>query len=159
VQACASLLGATAETASQDPSEEVSLDSVDAGTGTDKFGIVTTGSYWEPVLTRGVTSILRSLHLPSSLFSKVVSTGLSAAELHTAPKEDVERRMIEATKRLLEDEKVQAVCLGCAGMAGMEVLVRRACVETRGEVEGGRVHVVDGILAGVDILVEGFERR
>lgn len=57
--------------------------------------------------------------------------------------------MKDAVKRLLGKGKVGAICLGCAGMAGMDEMVREACVEELGKEEGGRVRVVDGVMAGV----------
>jgi Asp/Glu/hydantoin racemase len=57
--------------------------------------------------------------------------------------------MKDAVKRLVKRGNVGAVCLGCAGMAGMDEMVREACVEELGQVEGGRVRIVDGVVAGV----------
>ena len=76
---------------------------------------------------------------------------------------------MEATKRLLHREKVssessssssgslifsgvQAICLGCAGMVGLDEAVRAACVETLGEERGKEVYIVDGVKAGVGML-------
>lgn len=61
--------------------------------------------------------------------------------------------MVEATRRLVGAGKVGAVCLGCAGMAGMNETVREACVEELGREEGERVWVVDGVQAGAAWLV------
>lgn len=85
------------------------------------------------------------------------TTGLNATDLHDAPREEVERRMKEAVKRLLGKGDVGAVCLGCAGMAGMDAWVREACVEELGEEKGARVRIVDGVVAGVAWL-EGVMR-
>ncbi len=41
--------------------------------------------------------------------------------------------MREATERLVRAGDVRVVCLGCVGTAGMERVVRRACVEVEGE--------------------------
>jgi Asp/Glu/hydantoin racemase len=65
--------------------------------------------------------------------------------------------MKDAVKRLLKKGSVGAICLGCAGMAGMDEMVREACVEELGDVEGKRVRVVDGVMAGVAWL-EGAVR-
>lgn len=62
-----------------------------------------------------------------------------------------------ATKRLLAKGDVGAICLGCAGMAGMDVTVREACMEALGEVEGRKVRIVDGVVSGV-LFVEGALR-
>lgn len=64
--------------------------------------------------------------------------------------------MKEATKRLLA-KGARAICLGCAGMAGMDVTVREACVEALGEEEGGRVGIVDGVVSGF-VHLDGVTR-
>lgn len=64
--------------------------------------------------------------------------------------------MKEATKRLLVKGAV-AICLGCAGMAGMDQTVREACVEKLGEKDGQRVKIIDGVVAG-SIFLEGALR-
>jgi Asp/Glu/hydantoin racemase len=90
-------------------------------------------------------------------FAGVETTGLNATELHDAPQEEVERRVKEATKRLLRKGDVGAVCLGCAGMSGMDDWVRAAAIDELGEDEGRRVRIVDGVKAGVAWL-EGTVR-
>jgi Asp/Glu/hydantoin racemase len=60
--------------------------------------------------------------------------------------------MIDATRTLVSGGDVKAVCLGCAGMVGMDAWVREACVEELGEKEGKGVRIVDGVKAGVAIL-------
>lgn len=123
-----------------------------------KFGIVTTGKYWEETLTHGVLDFLGCDNLTScKRFKGVESTGLSAAELHTLPPSEVRYRMIKATKRLLQDRDVSVICLGCAGMAGMDTIIQEACVEELGEEEAQQVHIIDGVKAGI-ALVEGLVR-
>jgi len=125
---------------------------------TQKFGIVTTGKYWEDILTQGVLDFLGCDNVDSCRrFKGVESTGLSAAELHTSPPSEVRDRMIKATKRLVKDRDVGVICLGCAGMAGMDAIVREACVEELGEVVGNQVHIIDGVKAGI-ALIEGLVR-
>lgn len=73
--------------------------------------------------------------------------------------------MKNATKKLLRNGNaggggggaVKAIALGCAGMAGMDAIVREACVEELGEREGRRVKIVDGVVAGV-VFLEGALR-
>lgn len=69
-----------------------------------KFGIVTTGSAWEEILGSSLLVMLGLKEVnksPSGRFKRVETTGLNADELHEAPREEVARRMKEATKRLL----------------------------------------------------------
>jgi len=121
----------------------------------ETFGIVSTGKVWEEILTDAVRDFLGIEG--SKRFAGVETTGLNATELHDAPPEEVRRKMKEATKRLLRKGKVGAVCLGCAGMSGMDEMVREAAVEELGEDEGKKVRIVDGVKAGVAWL-EGAVR-
>ncbi|KAL4770278.1 tubulin-domain-containing protein [Aspergillus nidulans var. acristatus] len=85
----------------------------------DTFGIVTTGSSWKVELSNAVSDMLVNSgnHKgSSSRFAGVETTGLTAVELHTTPPEEVRRRIIEATERLIKanSRPVSAICLGCA---------------------------------------------
>lgn len=123
-----------------------------------KFGIVSTGKVWEAILTSAVVDFLGlGTQRASERFAGVETTGLNATELHDAPAEEVRKRMKDATKRLVKKANVGAICLGCAGMAGMNEMVREACVEELGEERGGRVKIVDGVAAGAAWL-EGVMR-
>lgn len=117
----------------------------------ERFGIVSTGKVWEETLSAGVENLLGA---QGGNFAGVETTGLTAVELHTTPASVVAESMKEAVKRLLRREqgKVRVICLGCAGMAGMEELVREASVEELGAEEGERVKIVDGVKVGVAIL-------
>lgn len=120
----------------------------------EKFGIVSTGSQWEEILGEAVEGLLGSG--ASARYAGTETTGLNADELHSTPKAEVDRRMKEATKRLL-DKGAVAICLGCAGMAGMDMTVREACAEKLGQKAGQRVRIVDGVVAG-SIFLEGALR-
>jgi Asp/Glu/hydantoin racemase len=115
----------------------------------EKFGIVSTGKVWEEILTEAVEDFLGSRKEISGRFAGVETTGLNATDLHDASPEEVRTRMKEATKRLIRKGDVGAVCLGCAGMAGMNEMVREAAIEELGECKGRNVRVVDGVQAGV----------
>jgi Asp/Glu/hydantoin racemase len=123
----------------------------------EKFGIVSTGKVWEDILTQAVVAYLGTASQASERFAGVETTGLNATDLHDAPPDEVRRRMKDAVKRMLKKGKVGAICLGCAGMSGMDQMVREACTEALGEEEGKRVRVVDGVVAGVAWL-EGAMR-
>jgi Asp/Glu/hydantoin racemase len=128
------------------------------------FGIVSTGKVWETALSAAVHSFLgidTSKKVDDQRFAGCETTGLNADQLHALPAEEVQAKMIEATKQLLrkgqrkgevhEDKPsgVGAICLGCAGMVGLDDAVRKACIEELGEEKGKQVHIVDGIKAGV----------
>jgi len=119
----------------------------------ERFGIVSTGKVWEEILRDASHDMLGAT---SSRFAGVETTGLNATELHDAPAAEVRHKMKEATKRLLRNGTVGAICLGCAGMSGMNEMVREACVEELGD-KGNQVRIVDGVQAGVAWL-EGAVR-
>jgi Asp/Glu/hydantoin racemase len=56
--------------------------------------------------------------------------------------------MKDATKRLIRKGDVGAICLGCAGMSGMNEMVREAAVEELGEDQGQKIKIIDGVQAG-----------
>jgi len=124
---------------------------------TERFGIVSTGVVWEDLLSTAVRNFLGT-STTSNRFAGVQTTSLSAAELHHSPPELVRQRLRDATKRLVLQHQqdglgeVGAICLGCAGMSGMDAIVRESCIETLGAERGGRVWIVDGVVAGVSAL-------
>ncbi|TVY83036.1 Uncharacterized protein LSUE1_G003771 [Lachnellula suecica] len=138
-------------------STSLSLLPLGSGATYSKFGIVSTGTYWEKALSDGVKDFLEVEDLKScKRFKGVETTGLNADELHTAPPELVRRKMMEATKRLVKDKDVKVICLGCAGMAGLDAIVEEALVEELGE-DAKFVYVLDGVKAGLGML-ENFLR-
>ncbi|CAL3968402.1 hypothetical protein PZA11_003999 [Diplocarpon coronariae] len=120
-----------------------------------KFGIVSTGKVWEEELADGVRRLLDAREV--GRFKGVETTGLTAAELHSAPKEVVSLKMKNAVKRLVGDRDVKVICLGCAGMVGMDDIVREALVEELGEYDAEGIHILDGVKAGIGML-EGLMR-
>ncbi|KAK2764413.1 hypothetical protein FQN54_009107 [Arachnomyces sp. PD_36] len=127
-------------------------------TSKETFGIISTGKVWEKELSDAVMGTLSgpsagSGGQQSTRFGGVETTGLTAFELHSTPAEEVHKRVREATERLVGNSQIGAICLGCAGMAGMEESVREGCVNALGPVKGSNVRIVDGVVAGVGILV------
>ena len=125
-----------------------------------RFSIVSTGKVWEEILGDAVPAFLGTGG--SKKFVGVETTGLSAGQLHELPAEEVRVKMRDAAKRLVlrgADGKgvVGAVVLGCAGMSGLGEAVREGAVEAIGRIEGGKVKVVDAVVAGVALL-EGILR-
>lgn len=119
-----------------------------------KFGIVSTGSQWSEILDEAVSVLLGTSS--SSRYAGTETTGLNANELHSAPKAEVDNRMKEATMRLVRSG-AKAICLGCAGMAGMDRVVREACVEALGKDDGHAVKIIDGVVSGI-VFLEGVLR-
>ncbi|KAH6656146.1 Asp/Glu/hydantoin racemase [Truncatella angustata] len=127
----------------------------------EKWGVVTTGKFWEKHLSDGVQHFLGAGETDSNAkFAGVESTGLNASDFHHGVSPDVVNQKIrEATGRLLRKGKVTTVVMGCAGMAGMESQIRRGAAEEMGEEFAGKVlNVVDGVTAGV-IQIEQLCRQ
>ena len=154
-----------------------SLALVDEAAG-EGFGIVSTGKVWEEALQSAVEGFLlghTGQSQSTARFHGCETTGLNASELHALPADEVRQRMVEATKRLLrhgvptsasgtaaavttmtttpsKSSAVKAICLGCAGMVGLDSAVRSACVEELGSEKGNEVYIVDGVKAGIGVL-------
>lgn len=110
-----------------------------------RIGVVSTGSGTKPLLTKGVSAFLGASG--SDRWAGVVTTGLGVVELREGDRERVEERM-KATAKEVAAKGAVCIVMGCAGMAGMEELIKD------GVREGGlgEVRVVDGAKAGVEIL-------
>ncbi|KAK2744142.1 hypothetical protein FQN57_004402 [Myotisia sp. PD_48] len=130
--------------------------------GSMDFGIVTTADTWKEELTWAVRKMLlrgRGGGLDSDIqvegFAGVETTGLTAAELHTIAQGEVSLRISDATKNLIEgaSRPVTTICLGCAGMAGMDDAVREGCIRALGKEKGSQVRIIDGVSAGIGFLV------
>lgn len=115
----------------------------------EKWGIVTTGKFWEDNLSNGVKSLLgQDSSSSNSRFAGVLSTGLNAGDFHTISPEEVRRKLKEATKQLLTKGNVACVLMGCGGMAGLEDIIRSTAVELYDKDKGDRVYIIDGVKAG-----------
>jgi len=125
----------------------------------NKFGIITTGQTWEPVLGSAVKSFLGVTE--SERFAGVRSTGIGVLGFH-GPGEpnEVDSGVEKAVQELVKDG-VGVIILGCAGMSGLEASVKRAAsaasaasAAASSRVGTGRaVLVVDGVRAGIQLLV------
>ena len=117
----------------------------------DRFGIVSTGRVWETLLSHAVLDFLGTGPGPGSCrrFAGVETTGLSAIELHHAALPEVQAKLHAAVARLLRKGSVGAICIGCAAMTNLADTVRQACIDELGADNGWRIHIVDGVQAGV----------
>lgn len=128
----------------------------------ETWGIVTTGKFWEEHLDAGVLDFLGSGSGSSgggggrdsnnTKFAGVESTGLNASDFHHGVDPEVVRKKLkEATQRLIRrGGLVTCIVMGCAGMAGLEEIIRSAVSELRGdEFAYAQLHVIDGVRAGI----------
>lgn len=109
--------------------------------GSAGWGIVTTGKTWEDLLSVGVGNFVGE---EGGGFEGVESTGLNADQLHHADPTEVKKRIGDAAVRLVGRGDVRAICLGCAGMAGMDRAITEALAPL-----GKTVNIIDGVKAGV----------
>lgn len=117
-----------------------------------KWGIVTTGAFWETHLSNGVAAFLGASPSSSSFsdrFAGVFSTGLNAGDFHTISQDQINVRLREATKRLLLSGNITCVVMGCGGMGGLQDTIRTIVIEEYGQEKARDVCIVDGVQAGV----------
>ncbi|SPQ20793.1 055b94c4-2d8d-4f50-8988-59c70801379f [Thermothielavioides terrestris] len=126
-----------------------------------KWGIVTTGRFWEDHLTQGVNVFLGTQQHASNIkFAGVETTGLNAGDFHGGVEPAVVREKLrEATRRLLDKGDVECVVMGCAGMAGLEEIIRSVAVEQYGSARGDQILVIDGVRAGIGLLEQMVRNR
>ncbi|KAI1394437.1 Asp/Glu/hydantoin racemase [Hypoxylon trugodes] len=118
----------------------------------ETWGIVTTGKFWEKHLTDGVKEYVGAYKVDENeKFAGVESTGLNASDFHHGVDPAVIRQKLkEATKRLLAKSEIACIVMGCAGMAGLEEIIREAAKEEMGEKFAyNELHVIDGVRAGI----------
>ena len=119
-----------------------------------QWGIVTTGKFWEDHLTQGVNDFLGAEpQAYNTKFAGVETTGLNAGDFHGGVDPAVVREKLKnATQRLLAQGRVECVVMGCAGMAGLEEIIRSVAVEMYGLERGNSLLVIDGVRAGIGLL-------
>lgn len=125
------------------------------------WGIVTTGQFWETHLHEGVRLFLGQVSgTANAKFAGVYSTGLRAGDFHGGISLDVIRqRMKNATRRLLLSSHISCVVMGCAGMTGLETIIRDTAIEEYGPEDGTDVCIIDGIKAGIGLLEQAVRAR
>jgi allantoin racemase len=106
----------------------------------DRFSIVTSSPRWVPLLEEGV----RALGVDQRCAS-VRSSGLAVLDIAALSDEDVAARLGAEARAAVDQDSADVICLGCAGMAGLEQAVSEAT----------GVPVVDGVRAAT-ILVRGL---
>ncbi|KAL1844160.1 hypothetical protein VTJ49DRAFT_3816 [Mycothermus thermophilus] len=120
-----------------------------------KWGIVTTGKYWEEHLSDGTNRFLGSGgdRPNNQWFAGVETTRLNASDFHGGVDSEVVRQALRtATARLLAHENVECVIMGCAGMTGLERIIRSTAAELCGPERAADLFVVDGVRAGIGLL-------
>ncbi|KAG5925018.1 hypothetical protein E4U42_004494 [Claviceps africana] len=116
----------------------------------ERWGIVTTGEFWERHLCDGVNAVLGIRGtVEHTKFAGVFSSGLTAGDFHTMSPAEVSEKLGFAARRLLMSGNVTCVVMGCGGMAGLEDIVRSAAVDVYNESKAKSLYIIDGVKAGV----------
>ncbi|KAF1995247.1 hypothetical protein P154DRAFT_445919 [Amniculicola lignicola CBS 123094] len=120
------------------------------------FGIITTGVAYEALLSGGVVKLLRGNEALLAKFSGVAASGIGMEDLLPGWEDVAKEKIMEATTRLLRSaDKVDVLLMGGVILTGMERWVHEACALELGSVEGGKVKVVDQLLAGM-VMLDGL---
>ncbi|KAH8706229.1 Asp/Glu/hydantoin racemase [Ilyonectria robusta] len=116
----------------------------------EKWGIVTTGKFWEDHLGDGVKAFLgQDSTAANHKFAGVFTSGLTAGDFHTVSPEEVKAKLETAVAQLFASGNVSCVVMGCAGMAGLEDTIRASAIASYGKDAGEQVYIVDGVKAGI----------
>lgn len=107
-----------------------------------KFSVVTTNEAWEPLLWDAVKHYGLAERCAS-----VRSTGMAVLELEHADECTTRQKILETSQAAIQKDKAEVICLGCAGMAGLDKELQQ---------ELG-VPVLDGVVSAVTIM-EGLIR-
>ncbi len=102
-----------------------------------KFSVVTTNEEWVPLLWDAV----RHYGLADRCAS-VLSTGMPVLALEAASPEEEGALIGQAARKAIADDGAEVICLGCAGMAGLDKHL---------EAELG-IPVLDGVVCAVKLL-------
>ncbi|OLN87061.1 Uncharacterized protein C1F7.10 [Colletotrichum chlorophyti] len=131
-----------------------------AGHPSSRWGVVTTGAFWEKHLSQGVKDYLgQSDQSENTKFGGVTSSGLTAGDFHHVSPAEVKTKLEQATEKLLLSGDVRCVVMGCAGMAGLEEIIRSTATAVYGKERGGQVFIVDGVKAGILQLEQTVRSR
>ncbi|EPQ30015.1 uncharacterized protein PFL1_02688 [Pseudozyma flocculosa PF-1] len=109
-----------------------------------RFGVLTTGADMVPDVDAGVRRILGGV---SDRYVGTVATGLGVVELKMGDRAKVEST-IKHGAAAVADRGADVVILGCAGMAGMESLIRQGIAEAGHQ---SNMAIIDGAKAGLQI--------
>ncbi|KAE8227757.1 hypothetical protein CF326_g7336 [Tilletia indica] len=112
----------------------------------NRFGVITTGADAVPDIDRGVRDVLGA---NSYRYIGTVATGLGVVELQTGDPAKIQAVLKEHSAKLA-NMGADAIILGCAGMTGMEEIVRQGAQSVLPK--GRQVAVIDGAKAGVQLL-------
>lgn len=102
-----------------------------------RFSVVTTNREWEPLLWDAVRHYGMAERCAS-----VRSTGMPVLALESASPEETYAMILNASKQAMEQDGAEVICLGCAGMTGLDKKLESEL----------HVPVVDGVVSALKLL-------
>jgi allantoin racemase len=102
-----------------------------------RFSVVTTNIEWEPLLWDAVNHYGLAERCAS-----VCSTRMPVLALESAEQEDVYEMILKASHRAIDQDGAEVICLGCAGMAGLDKRLENEL----------NVPVLDGVVCALKLL-------
>lgn len=102
-----------------------------------KFSVVTTNREWEPLLWDAVRHYGMAERCAS-----VRSTGMPVLALESASPEETYQMILNASRLAMEKDGAEVICLGCAGMTGLDKKLEAEL----------RIPVVDGVVGALKLL-------
>lgn len=102
-----------------------------------KFSVVTTNREWEPLLWDAV----RHYGLAERCAS-VRSTGMPVLALEQANESETYQMILNAARQAVELDGAEVICLGCAGMTGLDKALEKEL----------NIPVVDGVVGALKLL-------
>ncbi|KAH8817755.1 Asp/Glu/hydantoin racemase [Flagelloscypha sp. PMI_526] len=112
----------------------------------NRFGIVTSGSGYKYHSHAEISTVLGG---KSDKFAGIAFSGIGVVELREGDRVKVEKSVKESAAKIAA-EGADVILLGCAGMAGMEELVKQGVRE--GQPTLPIPKVIDGAKSGVEFL-------
>lgn len=102
-----------------------------------KFSIVTTNDEWEPLLWDAVHH-----YGLSNRCASVRTTGMAVLDLESDGEKETFDLILDGARKAIEEDGAEVICLGCAGMAGLDKQLEM----TLG------VPVIDGVVGALKLL-------
>lgn len=115
-------------------------------------GILTTGADMVRDIDAGVAAILGGSAGGNDRYAGCLVTGLGVVQLREPSEQEHVRHVIGTRSAELARADVGALILGCAGMAGMEVIIRQGMASAVGVEQAAATAIIDGAKAGVQLL-------
>jgi allantoin racemase len=102
-----------------------------------RFGVVTTNMEWEPLLWDAVHHYGLKERCAS-----IRTTGMPVLALEKASPEETYQLILKAARCAVEQDGAEVICLGCAGMTGMDKSLEKDL----------QVPVIDGVVSALKLL-------